>query len=114
MLAATATMSFCLDWSALVIGPLLGLIAWNSFRGAKRLRNFDLTAPALLAMNQMYLAGLIIVYALYSLHQGLSGHSSLDDQLAAFGGGRRGRSGGGRDGYEEPGAAALLADLRWG
>jgi len=85
VLAVTATLSVCLDWSALFIGPALGLIAWNSFRGARRLRRFDPAAPGILAWNQVILAAVIVVYCAWQLISHFSGASGLSQELASAG-----------------------------
>lgn len=77
LFAVCAILSFCMGWEGPVLGVILGAVALNAFRGAKRLVAFDADAPAILALNQLYLAGAIILYALYELHAGLSGSSGL-------------------------------------
>jgi len=79
--AAVCLMAFCLGWENIVLGVLFAIIAFNSFRYAARLKNADLSAPTSLAMNQIYLAGIIILYALFELHQGLTGQGQLSSQL---------------------------------
>ena len=79
--ALMAVFSFCLGWEGPVLGVALGAVAFNSFRCASRLERFDIAAPSLLAMNQLYLAAAIILYALYALHSGLTGTSQLTKSL---------------------------------
>ena len=63
-------LSFCLGWQGPVIGAFLCVVAFNAFRCAGKLDRLDPRAPALLAMNQLYLAAIIILYALYQLYVG--------------------------------------------
>ncbi len=70
-------MSLLSGWVALFLGIALAIVSVNSFRGANRLKRFDRTAPAALAMNQCFLAASIILYASYSLYQGLNGKADL-------------------------------------
>ena len=51
----------------LILGLALGVIAWNAFRGASELKQFNPAAPRRLALNQLALAGLLISYAVYSI-----------------------------------------------
>jgi hypothetical protein len=85
VLAAMAILSVCLDGSALFIGPALGAIAWNSFRGARRMRKFDRAAPGILAWNQVILAAVITLYCGWQLYAHLSGASMLSKELASAG-----------------------------
>jgi hypothetical protein len=73
------------SWSGFILGCALAVVSFNSFRGAKRLEQLDRTAPAFLAINQFFLAGSIIIYALYSLREGLAGQSDLVKQLGGGG-----------------------------
>lgn len=57
----------CLGWENIVLGIAFGAIAFNAFRGARRLSRFDPEAPAILVLNQAFLAMAIIAYALFEL-----------------------------------------------
>jgi len=83
--AVVAVLSFCLGWEGPVLGVIIGVIAWNSFRGATRLTKLDPTAPRRLAMNQVYLATTIILYAVYELYVGLAGNPAVGKALASSG-----------------------------
>lgn len=50
-----------------VIAAALGTVGIIELRGARRLAVLDETAPRVLGYNQLALAGLLILYALYSL-----------------------------------------------
>jgi len=55
----------------------LAVIAYNEFRGRKRLLQFDASAPALLGWNQIGLLALIVVYCLWMLCASLAGTGTL-------------------------------------
>lgn len=61
-------LSAVLSPSVILLAIPLGVIAFNSFRGAKRLRALDLTAPRFLALNQIALAATLITYAAISIY----------------------------------------------
>jgi hypothetical protein len=84
---AIGLLSFCLGIENVVVGGALCVLALNSLRGARKLQKFDPAAPGILAMNQIYLACVIILYALYSLHSGLSGNNQYIQQLQELGAG---------------------------
>ena len=98
--AICCLLSVCMGWENLVLGVIFSAVAVNSFRGAKKLKSADITAPGMLAMNQLVLAASIILYSAYSLYQGLHGSSSISGMLGNAGGG-----GGGGD------AGIDMADL---
>ena len=52
------------NWLALMIGVGMAVVAYNSFRGASRLSEYDISAPRLLALNQILFAAIIIAYCL--------------------------------------------------
>lgn len=83
--AAFGFLFFCGGWENPVMGVLLGAIAYNSFRGAKKLGSFDRAAPGLLAKNQMYVAAVIVAYALEQLWMIRHGHSGLIGAIAGNG-----------------------------
>jgi hypothetical protein len=76
---ALTALSAILSPSAILLAIPLGIVTFNSFRGAKRLRALDLTAPKFLALNQLALAAILITYASISIYlasRGSSGFSS--------------------------------------
>jgi hypothetical protein len=79
--AVACLLTFCMGWENLVLGAMFGAIAFNSFRGAQRLRRADPAAPAALAMNQVYLAGTVILYAVYQIYKSRNGSQELMSQL---------------------------------
>lgn len=78
--AVACLMTFCMGWENLVLGAIFGAIAFNSFRGAQRLRRADPAAPAALAMNQIYLAATVILYAIYQIYKSRTGGQELLSQ----------------------------------
>ena len=83
--AVFGILTFCMGWENVVIGVLLGGIAINGFRGLRLLQKYDSRAPGILMMNQLYLATIIILYAIYALYRQGSGESDLSKQMAAAG-----------------------------
>ena len=70
-LAACGVLSLpCMgvDAAGVVVAILLCAIAYVEFRGAARLRRLDPTAPRLLAVNQLVLAGAVFLYCLWNLY----------------------------------------------
>ncbi len=49
------------------LGAGLAIVATVEFRGARRLRQLDSAAPSSLAINQLFLGGLLLTYAVYRL-----------------------------------------------
>ncbi len=69
---AALSLPFVLyDPSSLILTVGLSIIAYNEFRGRKRLLKFDPTAATLLGWNQLGLLAMIIVYCLWSLYSNL-------------------------------------------
>jgi hypothetical protein len=60
----------------------MSFCAFNSFRGARRLKHLDLSAPRLLALNQLALAASLIAYAASQLWSASHGHSALASAAA--------------------------------
>ena len=61
----------------------LSIVAYNEFRGRKRLLRFNPTSPALLGWNQVGLLTLIIVYCGWMLVEGLTGPGLFSAELKA-------------------------------
>ena len=68
-----------------ILAGALGVIAWRELSGAKRLRAFDPLAPRMLAVNQIMLGGLLLLYAGWGMFTTLTGPGPYDEQLAAGG-----------------------------
>lgn len=69
---------------SLMLGAGMAAVAFVELRGVKRLRQLDATAPKLLAWNQVFLAALLLTYALFSLWKIYTGRTELAGQLAAY------------------------------
>jgi len=54
--------------SGLILGLGMGIVATVEFKGAYRLRRLDIQAARMLGWNQLALAGMLILYALWSIH----------------------------------------------
>jgi hypothetical protein len=61
----------------------LAIVAYNEFRGRRRLLEFDPSAATLLAWNQLGFLTLIVVYCLWAIYAGLTGDSPFAAALAA-------------------------------
>jgi hypothetical protein len=61
----------------------LSVVAYNEFRGRRRLLEFDPSAATLLAANQLGFLTLIVVYCLWATYSGLTGDSPFAAALAA-------------------------------
>lgn len=68
--AAFSAMFLLFDRSGVAIAITLGLsiVAYNEFRGRKRLLNFDPSAATMLGWNQLGLLAMIVVYCLWNLN----------------------------------------------
>jgi hypothetical protein len=61
----------------------LSIVAWNEFRGRKRMLNFDPSGPVVLGWNQVGFLALIVGYCCWSIYTGLNGSGELTKQLQA-------------------------------
>lgn len=61
----------------------LSLVAWNEFRGRRRLLEFDPAGATILGWNQLGLLALITIYCLWAIYSNLWGSASIDAQLRA-------------------------------
>lgn len=61
----------------------LSLVAWNEFRGRRRLQQFDPAGATILGWNQVGLLALITIYCLWAVYSNLWGSESIDAQLRA-------------------------------
>jgi hypothetical protein len=69
------------SWIGVLLGAAMLAIAFVEFRGAKRLRQLDATAPASLGINQLALGGALLMYAAFSLWNVFHGGGYLSEQL---------------------------------
>lgn len=76
--------------TGLILGAALAAVAYNSFQGVAMLRRLDVRAPRRLAINQLCLASILILYAAYSIFAARNGSPELksamgqDPQIAAM------------------------------
>lgn len=69
--------------SGFIMAAGLTLVAYNEFRGRRRLLEFEPAAAATLGWNQIGLLALIVVYCVWTMVTSLTGDSSLVAALAA-------------------------------
>jgi hypothetical protein len=70
--------------SGLAVTAALAIVAWNEFRGRKRLLRFDPSAAAMLGCNQLALLALIIAYCLWAVSSNLREADVLTAELHGF------------------------------
>ncbi|QDS97595.1 hypothetical protein [Adhaeretor mobilis] len=81
---ATCSAPFALfSLAGFFITTGMSVVAYNEFRGRRRLLEFDEEAPAFLGWNQVGFLALIITYCLWMLAAGLSGEGPFQEQFAA-------------------------------
>jgi len=61
----------------MLLGVVLGAIAWTELRGAAKLRQLQPQATRLLGYNQLALGGLLVVYAACKMYAAVHGHGAL-------------------------------------
>lgn len=83
VLAALSAPFALFGVAGLVIFVGLAAIAWNEFRGRRRLQDFDPAGASILGWNQLGLLALITVYCLWAIYSNLWGSESIDAQLRA-------------------------------
>ena len=67
--------------AGLLVFAALAAVAWNEFRGRRRLLDFDPAGPSILGWNQLGLLAMIAVYCLWALYSNLWGGGSMEAQL---------------------------------
>lgn len=83
ILAALSAPFAALSLVGLLMFAAVAVVAWNEFRGRRRLLNFDPTGPSILGWNQLGLLGMITVYCVWALYSNLWGGDSIEAQLRA-------------------------------
>jgi hypothetical protein len=82
--AASAPFAlFSFSVAGLFVTAGLTLVAYNEFRGRKRLLRFDPSSATLLGWNQLGLLALIVVYCLWMLFTGLTGAGPFAAEMRA-------------------------------
>ena len=85
----TAVLAFCsapfalFGMTGVLVTLALSAVAYNEFRGRKRLLQFDPSGASVLGWNQVGLLAMIILYCMWMIHAGLTGKSDLSTQLRA-------------------------------
>ncbi|MFQ5536829.1 MAG: hypothetical protein ACE5GJ_05190 [Gemmatimonadota bacterium] len=86
VIAAVSILFGFMSFTGLVMGVLLGVVAWNEFRGRRMIRSLNPAGFRLLGRNQLALMGLIILYCLVSIYRvGTGGTPDLADLEAVIG-----------------------------
>lgn len=82
--AAPSLLIGLFSLTSLLIGIALAAVTYNEFAGARMLRQLDMRAPRRLALGQLGLCGVLIAYALWSIHSLQTGNA-YEAALAAGG-----------------------------
>jgi hypothetical protein len=81
--AALTLLSSFTSVSGVVVAAALGAVAVVELKMAARLRRFDVSAPRVLALNQVALGGLLIAYAVLRIYQELNGAGEYAAMVAS-------------------------------
>jgi hypothetical protein len=65
--AALTFIGGIFHWLGFILGAAMATVAYIELAGAQRLRTLDLTACKTLALNQIFLGSVLLLYAIYSL-----------------------------------------------
>ena len=71
------------DFQSMIVGAVLGVMAFVEIRGASQLRRLDESAPRRLAINQILLGLLLCAYAVWRIYDYLHGPSPYAQLSAA-------------------------------
>jgi hypothetical protein len=85
LIAACSAPFALFDGTTFAITVVLALVAFNEFRGRRRLLEFDPAAASLLGWNQLGLLAVIVIYSLWSLHTSTTDTSAVTAQLQGYG-----------------------------
>lgn len=83
IIAAMSAPFALFSLTGFVVAVGLSIVAWNEFRGRRRLLRFEPSAATFLAGNQLGFLALIIVYCLWSTYTILIGPNPLVNLLSA-------------------------------
>lgn len=85
-LAALSGAFLAFDHSvvAILMTAVLSIVAFNEFRGRKRLLSYDPNAATLLGWNQLGLLAAIVVYCLWMLHGASAATGELSHTLQGY------------------------------
>jgi hypothetical protein len=82
--AALTLLGGFFHWIGFVLGAAMALVALVELRGARGLKQLDVNAPRTLAINQLFLGGVLLSYAIYSLWGIYHGRGTVASQLADY------------------------------
>jgi hypothetical protein len=83
LMAALSAPFALFSVEGLLVFAGLVVVAYNEFRGRRRLLAFDPTATTMLGWNQLGLLAMITAYCLWALYSNLLGSNTLEAQLKA-------------------------------
>ncbi|MFO0790919.1 MAG: hypothetical protein U0805_15785 [Pirellulales bacterium] len=86
IIAALSTPFSLTSLVGLAVTAGIALVAFNEFRGRKRLLNFEPSGPTLLGWNQVGFLAMITVYCLWMMYTGVQGSSAAVEEIKAVGG----------------------------
>jgi hypothetical protein len=81
MIAACSMLLSLTSPIGLALTAGIGFVAFNEFRGRKRLLNFDPSGATLLGWNQVGFLAMITAYCLWSMFTGMTADGSLPPEL---------------------------------
>ena len=81
--AAVSLPFALLSLPGFLVAAGLSVVAYNEFKGRRRLLQFDLDAPSFLGWNQVGFLTLIVVYCIWMLLVGLTGEAPFAAELRA-------------------------------
>jgi hypothetical protein len=67
----------------LLVFAVLTVVAWNEFRGRRRLLDFEPAGASILGWNQLGLLAMIVIYCVWALYSNLWGGGSIEAELRA-------------------------------
>jgi hypothetical protein len=83
ILAALSAPFALFSVAGFVVFAGLALVAWNEFRGRRRMLEYDPAGASILGWNQLGLLALISLYCLWAIYSNLWGSASIDAQMRA-------------------------------
>jgi hypothetical protein len=83
ILAALSAPFALFSLAGIVVFVGLAVVAWNEFRGRRRMLDYDPAGASILGWNQVGLLALISVYCLWAIYSNLWGSGSIESQWRA-------------------------------
>ncbi len=72
------------DTATGLTGLALAVVSWNELRGRNLLRRFDTRAPGVLALNQLGLMVVMILYSSWHIYQGVTGPNPYEHYINSY------------------------------